>query len=239
MGHGHGAPRRTPLFSPAEAQIHPLGSNEGGEGHGGRSPDSEHRGAWESQDWGAASEPHGTSRPLGGRGQGKGASLACTSRGLMVMVRAQRVQEFRQLGCCGGELTGRGLSRSLRAPECRRCRLRASSPRSPHQPLPVQWEVSCHLGLEASDPEPLPHLCLITWTQRRFEEAEAPQGDSCHGAARGGRPRGGEAPGNKSQVRRVYTHQLEGGASDPRGEVTLGSRRGGWGRGREVEVGWP
>lgn len=47
VGHAHRTPIRTPLFSPPEAQILPLGS-EGGEGHGGCSPDSERSGARET-----------------------------------------------------------------------------------------------------------------------------------------------------------------------------------------------
>ena len=72
---------------------------------------TQHSGARERRDLGAL----GLGRSVGGswgllasqqlgtwtRGPGRGASLACTSHGLMVMVRAQRVQGFRQLGRWG------------------------------------------------------------------------------------------------------------------------------------------
>ena len=105
------------------------------------------------------------------------------------------------------------------------CRSRVPSPHSP-PPAPacavgrdsegrrcgIQWEVGCHLGLEAKGPEPLPHLYPITWIPRRV--ACSPEhhhqvrklrplgggGDSCHRAAPG-RRRGGEGRPQEPRAR--------------------------------------
>ena len=77
-------------------------------------------------------------------------------------------------------MAGRGSSRSLRALECRQLQISVPSPARPHQARPVQWDVTLRgagvgssgrwaatWGLEATGPEPLPHLCPITWIPRR------------------------------------------------------------------------